>query len=335
MKIDCHVHLYCGSEASGGYFRPDLVRRVGERIQARRVGVPRVGDEIEQERLYVDTLARHVETSELDRAVLLAFDEIYDQDGVRDPERSRYFVPNDFVESVCRDRPGTFLFGASVHPLRRDALDELERVKAAGAVLIKLLPNSQGFDPADPALGPYYRKARELGLPLLVHGGYEHTIRTLNQSYGDPERWRPALFEGCTVIVAHGGSAGRFHRKETMGAFLKLLEAFPNCFGDTAALTNLWRTPYLKQLLSPERLEEKYGVALEDPFSRFIHGSDFPIPIIALAFGIARSTQALSALPDRRNALQLDIELKRLSGVPDACLTRAHDEIGIGRKVGG
>ena len=335
MKIDCHVHLYCESQVSGGYFRPDLVRRIGERIQSRRLGIPRARDAVEQERLYVETLARYVESSELDRAVLLAFDEIYDENGARDPGRSRYFVPNDFVRAVCRDRPDRFLFGASVHPHRRDALDALERVKEAGAVLIKLLPNSQGFDPADPVLRPYYLKARELGLPLLVHGGYEHTIRPLNQSYGDPERWRSALLEGCTVIVAHGGSAGRFHRKETMGAFLRLLEEFPNCFGDTSALTNLWRTPYLKQLLSPEGLEERYSVALENPFSRFIHGSDFPVPIIAMAFGMARSRQALSRLPDRRNALQLDIELKRQSGVPDDCLTRAYDEIGIGREERG
>ena len=39
--------------------------------------------------------------------------------------------------------------GASVNPTRKDALDELERVAALGAVLNKVLPNAMVFDPAD------------------------------------------------------------------------------------------------------------------------------------------------------------------------------------------
>jgi predicted TIM-barrel fold metal-dependent hydrolase len=332
MKIDCHVHLYCGSKESGGYSRPDWIRRIGTKIQSRRLGIRGVKSEADRERLYIERLAEYVAGSELDQVVLLAFDEIYQKDGSLDETRCRFFVPNDFTHSVCAKRPDRFLFGASVHPYRRDALDELDRVKSMGAVLVKLLPNSHGFDPADPSLLPYYEKLRALELPLLVHGGFEHTIPALDQSFGDPLRLRPALETGCKVIVAHAGSAGRFHRQETIGGFLKLLDAYPNCFGDTAALTNVWRTQYLKPLLCPELLEKKYKVKIESPFSRLVHGSDFPVPIIALAFGFKQARLARSRLGDSRNALQLDIELKRARGVPDECLTLAYRGLGIGRR---
>ena len=70
---------------------------------------------------------------------------------------------------------------------------------------------------------------------------------------------------------------------------------------------------------------------LEDPLSRFVHGSDFPIPSSPFAFRGRTDAGALRRVAAVENPLQRDIELKRLAGVPDACLTRAHDALGLGR----
>jgi len=334
MKIDCHVHLTGPTRPTGG----NLYRRAMEAISVgylrRTLDLEAPTDPAAWSRAFGRRVADLVEDSELDRAVVLAFDRVYRRDGALDERRTYLHVPNPFAAEVCAAAPNELLLGASVHPYREDALDALERVADAGAALVKLLPNTQGIDPADRQIGPYYRKLAELGLPLLVHCGYEHTLPVIDQSFGDPRRLRPALDEGVTVIVAHCGAAGRFHFKETFGAFLELLRDYPRCYGDTAALANFWRSRYLFELLAPERLADRFGVELEDPLGRLVHGSDFPIPSTPFAF-IGRTSRA-----DRRaarrapNPLARDIELKRSAGLPDAVLTRAHDVIGIGKRGG-
>jgi uncharacterized protein len=329
MKIDCHVHLFCLTEESGGNTRLGWLRDVSRPFVARALKVHKAKDASQQEALYVERLAKQVRSSELDRAVLLSFDQVYRKDGTLDDKRSGFHVPNRYTQKMVSIYPDAFLFGASVHPYRKDAVDALHRAKEAGAVLVKLLPNSHNFDPADPQLRRYFETLRDLALPLLLHGGYEHTIPASNQSFGDPARFAFPLSLGTTVIVAHGGSAGRLHLKETFGAFLSLLDTYPNCYGDTAAFANFWRCQYLYQLKNPELLERKYGVRIARPFDRFIHGSDFPIPISPRFFGskIAKAVKTDPAARD--NHLQADVTLKRLAGVPDDCLTRASDALGF------
>ena len=72
-----------------------------------------------------------INASCLDRAVLLAFDAAYREDGTRDEERTLMVTDNDFVAGLAA-AGGKCLFGASVHPYRRDALDELERLIEKG-----------------------------------------------------------------------------------------------------------------------------------------------------------------------------------------------------------
>ena len=329
MKVDCHVHLICLSKESGGYTRLGWFRNLMKPVLARRLKIVPAETDADRELLYTAVLADFVRHSELDRAVLLAFDEVYRKDGTRDEQRSRFYVPNDYVRDTAARHPDTFWFGASVHPYRPDAVDCLEKVREEGAVLVKLLPNTHGYDPADKGLVSFYRALARLKLPLLQHAGYEHTIPTQEQSYGDPERLRLALDEGVTVVVAHAGSAGRMHRQETFGTFLRLAIEYPNCYGDTSALCNVWRSKYLKALLDPKMTARKYNVEVENPFEKMIHGSDFPIPITPSVLGRKVARGARLDIGDFSNPLAADIALKRRAGVPDACLTRGFDEVGI------
>ncbi|MGC8486846.1 MAG: amidohydrolase family protein [Clostridia bacterium] len=75
---------------------------------------------------------------------------------------------NDAAIELARHSAGFFFPVCSVHPRDGEpALEELERVKAAGARFIKLHPNTQQFDVADAAVATVVEKAAALDLPVL------------------------------------------------------------------------------------------------------------------------------------------------------------------------
>jgi predicted TIM-barrel fold metal-dependent hydrolase len=75
---------------------------------------------------------------------------------------------NDRVLALGKTRSGVFYPVCSVHPLDgADALAEIDRVAAAGARGLKLHPNTQQFDVADPGVAAVVAKASELELPVL------------------------------------------------------------------------------------------------------------------------------------------------------------------------
>lgn len=324
LKIDIHVHLVSHSTASGCLVSPKLRHSLSFWLIAKQLNIDTRLPAYQQDELYLTRLIQSLERSELDRAVLLALDGVFHENGDFDESRTHLLISNSHVASLCRRFPKQFLFGASVHPFRPNALEELDSCANLGAVLLKLLPNSQGFDPANPRLKPYYHKLAELKLPLLIHTGHEHALPVINQDYGRPERLRLALDEGVTVIAAHAGSIGRPHFHETFDDFLKLLPLYPNLFGDTSALTGFFRAYCLKLLANPLTLMDQYGISSHDLFERLLHGSDYPIPPNPLAFIGELNRKDRCAIAARPSQFQQDIEIKRRLGLPDEILTRAN-----------
>jgi uncharacterized protein len=75
---------------------------------------------------------------------------------------------NDAILRLAADSSGFFYPVCSVHPADGTAaVEEVDRVAAAGAAWLKLHPNTQGFDVAQPAVERVVRKAAERGLPVL------------------------------------------------------------------------------------------------------------------------------------------------------------------------
>ena len=75
---------------------------------------------------------------------------------------------NDGLLQLAEDSGHFFYPVCSVHPADdRAALDEIDRVAAAGAAWLKLHPNTQQFDVADPSVTAIVKKATEKGLPVL------------------------------------------------------------------------------------------------------------------------------------------------------------------------
>lgn len=109
---------------------------------------------------------------------------------------------NDFAIEVNK-LEGLVAFG-SVHPDAPDALEELERLKAAGIQGIKLHPQYQGFYADDIRMKPIYRKISQLGFVTLFHAG-------LDFAYAPPYLCMPDQMLGALkwldgpVVAAHWG----------------------------------------------------------------------------------------------------------------------------------
>ncbi len=129
------------------------------------------------ETLVIKRLAEAMEaTPRLDASVILAFDAIHTPDGQMDLGRTHLYVKNEFAYDVVQNNR-KMLLGASVHPYRKDAVEEIEKWTEAGAVLLKWLPLVQGINPADKRCFKVYDTLARLKLPLLAHTGGESPCR--------------------------------------------------------------------------------------------------------------------------------------------------------------
>jgi predicted TIM-barrel fold metal-dependent hydrolase len=307
--VDCHVHV-CATTPGHGTVSPLLRRRFSFVFMRWRLGVPFFADDERIERAVEDRLAQTVQqTKEIDAAVVLAFDRAYSDDGRPDDANTHLFVTNDYAAALPRQHP-KLLFGASVHPYRPDALAELERCVALGAVLLKWLPLVQNINPADERCLPFYDALAHHRLPLLCHTGGELTLPYLNSAYADPELLVPALRRGVTVIAAHCGTRATLFETDYLPAFLRLAREHEHLYGDTAALDLPMRSYAYRSLLKEEAIRRK-----------LVHGSDWPV--ISLPPLRAGPLTGLRLLAAEGNWMRRDVLAKRALGFDDAYWHRA------------
>ncbi|MDP6837667.1 MAG: amidohydrolase family protein [Planctomycetota bacterium] len=332
--VDFHVHLVGTDEGGHGCrVHPDMTSPLHPlhyfryRAYLSASGVeegPRADDEY---------LARFLDLAHYAlpgaRFFLLPFEAAYGSSGVLDEERTPFQVPNAYAREVVDKYPDTFLSAVSVHPYRADALEVLAEYAASGARLVKWLPNSMGMDPADPACDEFYSALKEHGMALLVHVGQEEAFATeMDQELANPLRLRRPLDAGVKVIAAHCGSLGTAldlddparPQVPCFQLFLRLMgeERYRGLlFGEISAVTQV----------------NRYGECLEtllerrDLHPRLVHGSDYPLPALNIAFQTSALSRAgfLSAAEREAlneiynyNPLLFDLVLKRTVRSPGA-----------------
>src|SRR4051794_2054580 len=307
--VDCHVHALATTPGHG-YLSSYLRKRPNVLLSRVRLGISLFGSDEKIERDFEARLAKTVNgTPELDAAVALAFDGVYADDGTPDEALTHLRVTNEYAAELARKYP-KLLFGASVHPYRPDAVAELERCVAAGAVLMKWLPLVQGMNPADDRCSPFYEALAHHRLPLLCHTGGEKTLPNLDYSLADPLLLVPALKRGVTVIIAHCGTKSAPGEVDYLPQFMRLASEYENCYGDTAALCLPTRS-------------YAFGPILKDPVVRtkILHGSDWPVISIppAMELGVLPAL----GLMRERNWMRRDVLAKRRLGFDDAYWHRA------------
>jgi predicted TIM-barrel fold metal-dependent hydrolase len=195
-------------------------------------------------------------------------DGVYGPSGTLELDKTDFMISNDYVLGVARRNPIEFLPGVSINPRRRDAFEELDRCVEAGAALVKFLPYTQGFDPADPSFVPFYKAMASHRIPLLSHVGYEFSLMGKDQSSGDPNRLRVPLEAGVTVIAAHGCSQGLVFYEKFYPTLLELARRYPFFYTDLSALTHPNRFGMLLRLRRHPEL-----------FDRLLFGTDYPLAV--------------------------------------------------------
>lgn len=326
--VDLHAHAAgIGAGGSGVFIGRAMRDSFRFPIYLRAFGVSRNELEERGDAVVIDRIAAHVAASErVERAVVLALDGVVDTEGNLDREATQVYVPNDFVARETARHP-QLCFGASVNPYRHDALERLARVRDAGAVLVKWIPNIMGIDPADEGIRPFYERLMALDLPLLTHAGKERSFASAVDTWGDPLRLELPLAIGVTVIAAHIATTGENAGQHNFDRILPLFDRYPNLYADISSLTQVNKLGHLARALKVPSLSE-----------RLVYGTDWPLqffPLVSpyyhlhrIGFAEARSAAALD------NAWDRDVAVKEALHVPQHVFARGAELLPMERCYG-
>ena len=262
-----HVHIVGnGSGGTGCWLKVTGWHRPLAALMLRQIGLPASAMKGDLDRLYVERLLELVRTSSLSAAVILAHDHVYRDGGSRMEGVGSFHVPNDYVLGLAKQHP-EFLPAVSIHPARPDALEELNRCIAAGAVMMKCLPNCHNIDCSNPRFTRFWERMAEAGLPLLAHTGGEHTVPVVRKDFADPRILKLPLQCGVNVIAAHCATKSGLFDPEYFHVFARMVREHPNLYGDNSAFNVPIRGRHVRECLREPLVE------------RMLHGSDYPVPV--------------------------------------------------------
>jgi len=307
-----HVHLVGnGTGGTGCWVRIKGWHRPMAAFMLRHIGLPAGALSGDFDRLYVERLLELVRDSSLGAIVLLAHDNVYDEHGRIMEGVGSFYVPNDYVLSLAKKHP-EFWPAVSIHPGRADALEELDRCLAGGAVMMKCLPNCHNIDCNDRRYIPFWERMAEAKLPLLAHTGGEHTVPVVRKELSDPRILELPLQCGVTVIAAHCGTKSGASDPDYFPVFMEMLGRHHNLYGDNSAFNVPVRGGHVAECL------------LEPVGSRILHGSDFPVPVLGHWAWLRGSIDWASfrCAQRTRNILERDYQLKRAMGFAPETFTR-------------
>lgn len=249
-------------------------------------------------------IIRYIDESELDGVVLLAQDLPHTEDGRPLPDKAGFYVPNDYLMTLCREHPEKLEPAISIHPARPDAMEELNRWIGEGVRILKLLPNCHNVDTRLRQYRPFWERMAEAGMFLLAHTGGEQAVPVLNAALANPDCLTGALECGVRVIAAHGAGRSAFLDPDYSDFFIEMMKKYPNLYCDNSALNCLNRAHSYKVLLRG------------DIRDRVFSGSDFPVPVWGSGPWLHGLISRSDWMESRRikNPLQRDVFLKHAVG---------------------
>lgn len=296
---DCHAHIAgTGDSGSGIVVSPEMESLLHPVQFAQRLFYLNAGcahdapgrvDQSYVERMHnlLDGMRPGV------KLMLFAFDRAHDEAGTSLPERSAFYVPNDYARDVARKHPKYFEWVASVHPYRRDVVSTLDRAKAEGARAVKWLPPAMGIDPASSRCNVFYQTMAKLDLPLITHAGEEKAVHGAGQpDFGNPLRLRRALDAGVRVIIAHCASIGEDADLDHGGRRVASFELFSRMMAEPSHRSHLFAD--ISAITQRNRSLSVVRTIIErnDWHGRLLNGSDYPLPGVMPLFSPAEFAEA-------------------------------------------
>lgn len=162
-------------------------------------------------------------------------------------------IPNEYMANLKKRYPDQLEWACNLDPNQPRAIEELERcVKELGAIAVgEISPVYQGFFFNDQRIYPFFNRAQELDVPIVVHAGPGQS-RNLRLKYGDILRIDDVAidFPKLKIIICHMG----YYKYEDA---IHLTQKHDNVFMDCSWLPQLGgldriSTPkYLPVILNP------------------------------------------------------------------------------------
>ena len=307
-----HVHIVGnGSGGTGCTMHVDFWHTPLARFMLHHIGLPQSALKGNLDELFVQRLVEFVKNSSLGASVILAHEKVYEENGKVIEDFGSMYIPNDYVLRLAK-KHSFFLPAVSIHPARPDAIEELNRCAAEGAVMMKILPNCQNIDCSNPRYRKFWETMAELKMPLLAHTGGEHTVPVIRKEYADPRTLKLPLEVGVNVIAAHCATKSGLFDPEYFHVFASMTKQFTNLYGDTSAFNVPIRGQHIRECLT------------EPLASRLIHGSDFPVPVYGVWGWLRRQVdwKTFRRWDKNPNVIERDYQLKRAIGFKDDHFTR-------------
>ncbi len=282
---DHHVHLVGVDEKVGTEVNPKMLswlhplHRIKTQIYLSAAGVDNIKNANEE---YIERLVRLIQSNKNHgKSHILAFDHNYNSDGAINAAKSEFYVSNDYMFGVYEKYPDLFVPVISVHPYRKDAVQELEKWAKKGVKWIKWLPNAQGIDASNPRIDEYYKMMKKHGMILLTHVGEEQAVEAKeDQKLGNPLLFRRPLDMGVKVVMAHCASLGSDEDLDNSNKKVPSFELFMRLMNDKKYEGLLYGE--ISATTQFNRLPTPILTLLENPnlHKRLVNGSDYPLPAI-------------------------------------------------------
>ncbi len=305
MLIDFHVHL-----AGNGCCQSGII--LGKKFEKRptflllkkiqKITAEQMLTDIDL--LWIKRIANFIENSpSLTKAVPLCLDSVYSEEGIELINAIQMYIPNTWGHKVAKMFPKSLLFGASIHPYRKDALNELESCKNNNAFLIKWLPSMMGIDPESQLCTSFYEALKAYKIPLLSHTDTEHTFGLPEKKwaiYNHVEKLKKPLEAGVVVIAAHAGTPSQWE------IALALAKKYENFYLDTSGLFNPTRARSAVKLFA-----NAHNTILKE---RLLFATDWPVPAIPLLLIDRLGLKAYKDVQKISNPFEKDLKIKEYLG---------------------
>lgn len=166
---DYHVHILgIGTGGTGCWINPTLrswLHPVDHFKVNLYINGSGIKDMNQADQQYVNRLVNLAHTfPKHGKLCLLALDKSYEKDGTINERDTKFHIPNDYVFRLSQSYPDLFFPCISVHPYRKDALNELDKWGEHGVKMVKWMPSTMGMDASDPICDRFYEKMKAYGI---------------------------------------------------------------------------------------------------------------------------------------------------------------------------